>query len=91
MFEEWRKVYSLPIYLQAGLCLELDGNEDGRYHRIGWWATDTSEGVDGVIGILAACNSFRSGVVEGSSRMIQEVERDLGDGNRFGRWVISLN
>jgi hypothetical protein len=33
--EEGWKLYCLPIYLHAGLCLELDGNQDGRYHRLG--------------------------------------------------------
>jgi Heterokaryon incompatibility protein (HET) len=87
MFVEGQKLYCLPIYSGAGLCLELNGDLDGRYRRVGWWATDHPLGPAAA---LALCEKFKIRVASRLGGQIREVEEDLGDDEGIKRWVISI-
>jgi hypothetical protein len=87
MFVEGQKLYCLPIYPEAGLCLELIGDVNGRYRRVGWWATEHPLGPAAV---MALCQNFTKDITSRVAEPILEVERDLGDGEEVKRWVISI-
>jgi len=84
---EKQKLYCLPIYQHAGLCLELDGRNDGHYRRVGFWATGHPRGPSAV---AALCKSFNPGSVDTPNGQVREVGEDPGGDNEMLRWVVSL-
>jgi len=83
-FVQAQKLYCLPIYMQAGLCLELCGDKDGTFKRVGWWTTDHNEGPAAV---LALCEEFEAdGAIEESGQADNAPENVKG----LARWKICL-
>lgn len=87
-FIEGQKLYCLPIYLQAGLCLELDGSGNGIYRRVGWWATDHAQGLV-VVDLLS--RMFKPRSVDSSGGSWQEVEAAYEDDEGNTSWGFSIS